>query len=360
MLKNNKFTIIVCIITLILNLFSVTLNANSLDLIRNETNKEKNNYDRMFLKDYPIYLVNVRNENQFNKDLVSGRLNDIYEQNINKNLDKHNELNFNNNIYMKVDASTLYSIIDDSVLDDTFKKVEELKNTGNKINYVTFLYNSALNDGDMNNPDWWEKNFEYFDSYGGYRFLYTESAINYSGNTVELLSNNNSQTWSSIFRSVIKLGVDELIDNYINDKLTSIIDLFKIIFNNTIPTINLTKRDVDGYIDVTPHPTVRLKYVYIQDKLNKIPGYAYYEYGRTQMVELSTNIYYKLPSKKRPGGWTYDYITGSEVFNREFRNKGFYGSREFLNGMIRYYENGTTNKYEERLNWRDIVVTLER
>lgn len=41
MLKNNKFTIIVCIITLILNLFSITLDANSLDLIRNETNTEK-------------------------------------------------------------------------------------------------------------------------------------------------------------------------------------------------------------------------------------------------------------------------------------------------------------------------------
>lgn len=210
MLKNNKLTIIVSIITLILNLFSVTLNANSLDLIKNETNKEKNNYNRMPLKDYPIYLVNVRNEKQFNKDLVSGRLNDIYEQNINKNLDKHNELNFNNNIYMKVDASNLYSIIDDSVLNDTFKKIDELESAGNKINYVTFLYNSALNDGDMNNPDWWEKNFKYFDSYGGYRFMYTETGINYTGNTIQLPSKNYSQTWSSIFRSVIKIGLMKL------------------------------------------------------------------------------------------------------------------------------------------------------
>lgn len=348
-------TIIIAVFNIVCYLTSNSIYANSLIAQNKLRNHDVSEYDQKI----PIYLVEIKDRKQYEKEIKDGTFQDriVY---LKEQLPDETDvfLNFESYSLKKVCFFEASEIIDKNIVEDTYKCVDKILEQGHNVNYITFQINNQQRYSNLDDPRWWEDRYKYITSYEGYKFLFSESSINYTANAVDLLSNHESKTWNSIFKSVINIGINETVDYYSGHTLNLAIDFFKNLFGYSYPDIRVTVRDANGQIDVTPNPTVYLRYFYIEDKLQKIPGYAYYEYGRAQMVKFTTNVFYKIPYKKRPGGWTYDYLSGSKVFRGSLSNKGFYASKEFLEGMIRYYENGTNSKYEESLDWDDIFTEL--
>ena len=351
-----KLVRVLCIILAISELFSIRINSYSVSDAEKLENELLRNDILNYIEDIPVFIVDVRDKCLYERDCEELRFHKYVMNSIKNKLDYNK--NFENSEYsiLRINTNEIQNFVDKRILKDTINKVKSIKGEGLRVNYVTFLGNKEFSYSKENDPSWWESYYKNFGYYGGYKFLYSESSINYSGNSIDLLNNSRSKTWNNIFSSFIELGIDEIVDRYVNRTLKTVIDLFSSIFNREYPRIDISVRNAEGYIDASPHPTVRIRYVYIEDKLDKIPGHAYYEYGRTQMIDLSTDIYYKLPYRKRPGGWTYDYITGSKEFRNVFKNSGFEGPLDFLRSVKRYYENGTNSIYEENLDWHGLFM----
>ena len=83
------------------------------------------------------------------------------------------------------------------------------------------------------------------------------------------------------------------------------------------------------------------KKVVFSDNLNRVPGYAYYDWGYLQSFKAKTKVDAKWPVSVRPGGTTYDYETNTYTYPywKTVNTPGFNGNTTLYQSVKSLYEN---------------------
>ncbi len=103
-----------------------------------------------------------------------------------------------------------------------------------------------------------------------------------------------------------------------------------------------------------------MRTIYIQDKLDRIPGYAYYQWGNTEEFKATLKLDAKWPTAVRPGG-TYDYNTEVSTVGgqQSSRTPGFFGNSTLYRSIISLYKNELGYfPHNERIDFMSIIAKL--
>jgi len=114
----------------------------------------------------------------------------------------------------------------------------------------------------------------------------------------------------------------------------------KTFFDIYTPPISVEYSTAGGYLKAKVSGTLYIRTILIKDVLDRIPGYAYYDWGTTEQLKAKLKIDAKWPIGKRPGG-TYEYDTRTYTYEPTYvsNTPGFYGNSTLYRSVIDLYEN---------------------
>ncbi len=106
----------------------------------------------------------------------------------------------------------------------------------------------------------------------------------------------------------------------------------------------------EGHYKAWVDGEIYLRTVYIKDKLNKIPNYAYYNYAHTEQTKLNQGVDVKYPISQRPAG-TYNYAKYAKYGSAKITSTdGFSGNVSFYKKVIDKYISSGYSQYIETIN----------
>ena len=156
-----------------------------------------------------------------------------------------------------------------------------------------------------------------------------------------------------------KIAADVIIGD-VYERMTLAAEVLSAFWDSVHQPLNVTYGDADdGYIKVRAAGYVYVRDVYIRDVIDRIPGYAYYQWATTEQTRFQQVYRINLPVRQRTAT-TYEYeIVASASDVHEAMTPGFEGSISFYIKVISMY-NITHDyfTYEEDIQTHAIMATL--
>lgn len=212
---------------------------------------------------------------------------------------------------------------------------------------------------DSDSEEYWESECEYFGSRNGYKFLYTETAYRIYTNYVTPGNVTPSFNWVSFATSVVGT-VASMAAGSTNRVVQIAETVVSTILGSMEPALSVTyAQAAEGKIEVAIDGHIYTRTVFIQDKLDRFAGYAYYYIGGADQAKVYQLMKAMVPTSKRTST-TYEYtLYTGQSSKKTFNTPGFLPSREICDTYIEYYRmTGAYLTYEETIDPGSLVTSL--
>ena len=317
------------------------------------------------LIEIPIYFTYVNNnldDIDFIKESVSSELDDITKNVVDKSSEQLHIIQTGYKI-IQIEKSLKIDVITNPLYVDTFTRIQEMINQGVKVNYVNLFVkeqDATTLSNDPNDPAYWEEICTYLGTYNNYKFLYLESAANVESSWVTPGNIGASLKWNEIAKKTLEAVLDHYIKGNFYKAVKAVSSGLSSFFDYVDTPLSVTYSSAGGYLKAKVSGTVYLRTVLIRDRLDRIPGHAYYTWGHTERFQSNLKIDAKWPISLRPGGTTYNYSTGTHTFPAQYSNtNGFYGNSTLYSSIINLYENTIGYfTHDETIDINSIVTKL--
>ena len=221
------------------------------------------------------------------------------------------------------------ALIQNELFSGTFERVCDLMNEGITVNYINFFVSES-------NAAKAAPIGIYLGSYNGYKFRYLESSAGIESSWVTP-NKSTSISWPTLMAKTLKsfIGLSK------NKVLTTAVVGSDIISNVVdAKPLKVSYGTSGSYLKIKVSGDLYMRDIYIEDKLNKVSGYDYYKWGRTEQTKLVVKHDAKIPTKKRTES-TYDF-THDTWPSRKYTTStpGFAGNDTLYKNILNVYQNG--------------------
>lgn len=266
---------------------------------------------------------------------------------------------------VEVPSSEKVELINNPLTAPVLKRACEIANSGVKLNYIN-LFVLSEKDGTMLNmrgdPDseaYWESTCNYLCSYNGYKYLYNESAYSIQTNYVKPGNVNSSFNWGTFLQKSL-ISVASMLTGEASQTRQIASTLISNIVGSTTTPLSVTYGNAsDSKLLTAVSGHVYIRTVFLQDKLDKFSGYAYYYYGSTEEMRVYQKLDAMIPTSKRTST-TYNYtpvMASSSVIR--YATPGFEGTPNFAAELLRRYRyTNVYSVYSESFDTSSIVMSI--
>ena len=295
--------------------------------------------------------INVRKE--LNKTESNTR------ENINitdaSNIIKISEKGYN---VIEIKSSEKSEIVNNPLFVNTVRRAAKAIEEGLIVDSINFYTKNDLakeeNSSRVNNNDseaYWESHCYYLGTYSGYKFLYLESCIAVSTNRVVPNNITPSFNWVNFIGKTVKSALGVWIDQRLSTGVTVITDLVSNILGAIDTPMSVSySQAAAGYIETWVKGNWYIRDVYIQDKLDKVSGYAYYEWACMQQTRMQHALDVAIPVGQRTATtYDYRYYAGYGPV-QTYSTPGYVNSQAFMSAVLSKYNSsvyGIMPYYEE-------------
>lgn len=316
------------------------------------------------LSEIPIYMTYI-NDNNISLDNIKESVSSELENAKQASL-KNEPLKVVKNAYTisEISASSKADIINNPVYSSTFSRAKDLIEQGVEISNINFFVNDPnlmASANNLDDPAYWEENYALFGNYSGYVFRYYESSMKVESGWVTPGNISPSLKWDAIAKKSIETVLDHYVKDVFVGSVRSTLNTLSTFFGMFTAPISVTYGSSGGSLEAKVSGNLYMRTIFIQDKLDRFPGYAYYKCGSVEMFRSRVGIEATWPISSRPGGTTYNYGYGLRSLDEQTSATiGFYGgSQATLSSMLSLYKN--TNGYyqhNERIDHMSIIANL--
>lgn len=299
------------------------------------------------LSDIPIYITPIEeNENltDAEKDVISRTIADSCS---------NNRLNaasvIDNYGVIKLTDTEKQDILSSPIYSSTLNRIAEIVNKGTTVKYINifvpagFLNNNETSvmsaNGNADDISYWESNCFYLGSYNGYKFLYLESSVGVETSEVTPGNISGSLKWDAIAQKTLEVVLDHYVKNNYYKAVRAVANGLSTLFSMYESPLSITYSASSGYVKAKVSGDLYLRTVLIRDDLDRVEGYAYYNWGTTERFAAALRVDAKYPYKQNTSG-TYEYKYPSYTFSTQNSNTpGYYGNNTFFSSVISLYTN---------------------
>ena len=314
-------------------------------------------------EDIPIFITYMESNNS---DIISSANEAISL--LNNNISDHQEPSrITSPSYEVVEISNdiKTSLLSNHLFASTFKRVTEMISNGIKVNYLNFYLpaNAKSMTTDTDTISYWENICDYYAIYEGYKFLSLPSSVGVESSWVTPDNIDPYDTWSEIATSYIKTFVDCLIENYYYDVLESVVGSLRDFFDlaNSTPLTVSYGTAQQSYIKAKVSGTAYIKTIFIRDDLDKVDGYAYYDWGTVEAFKSTLKIDCKWPTERTSYGYEYDTETRNLGSTKTCETPGYssMGKYDACDRIIDLYENNIGRVYyQEEIDIYSLIAEM--
>jgi len=310
----------------------------------------------------PVFITYIDYSDEDNiddtKELACLEINDAFKSRENTQhagsqkltIDESSALHINNSTYeiIEVADASKAEMLNRPEFASTINRIGELVDQGVSVNYVNFFLSqngASGTRGDPSDPAYWEGSCPKLcpaggsNVYNGYKFLYIESAVNVE-TTPKVAGNIGSMNWTSVAAKITKLAADVIVKNAVFQVASVAYDALSAVFSGYQAPYSVTYSASSGYLKTWVSGDLYMRTILISDNLNRIAGYAYYDWGHLESFKAKTKVDAKWPVSVRPGG-TYNYETNTYAYStwRYATTPGFNGNTTLYSSVINLYQN---------------------
>ena len=327
------------------------------------------NQEREVIIDIPIYVTYInptRIGNQNIQEIANQNLCKQIENSSLSNSTSNREIIISNNEYntKMVSQKEKIEMCETPFYVNTLKNAYELTSAGVIVKSINFFVvnkdenNINRGNADPSDPNYWLNTCTKLGTRNGYQFLYTESAINVETDQVVPGNLASTMNWKDIFAKSIKIVADRLVKNKVYDSTTIVYDVLSTIIDGYTPALSVSYSTGGGYVKAKVSGTVYQRTIFLEDKLNKFSGYAYYTYGATQRLVSTIVTEVKYPIKKNASG-TYEYkvLAGTSSAKTTY-TPGYLGNTSLYDSILECYKKNTYVTHEESIDVKKNMTTL--
>lgn len=262
------------------------------------------------------------------------------------------------------DAQKL-SVLENPIYSSTFNQIAEMISGGVTVKYVN-LFSGASNvdyvvssTGDPNDISYWENNCSSLGTYNGYKFLYLESSAGVETSEVEPGNISGSWKWSEIAKKSIEAVCDHYVKDNFYKAVKAVFNGLSTLFSIYESPLTISYGSSDGYIKAKVSGDIYIRTVLIRDDLNRVEGYAYYNWGTTQRFAAALRVDAKYPYKQNASG-TFEYRYPSYTYPTQYSSTpGYYGNSTLYASIIQLYNNTIGYfTHDERIDVSSMVTSM--
>ena len=237
------------------------------------------------------------------------------------------------------------------------ERVQKLQEDGVNVSGITFNMDYNLLSSipkEYDDPAYWEGVTNYLGSYNGFKFRYIESTLSVESGEIDYKSVSNiseATTWGEIAKSSLVF----IAKQYLAGKSSELSTLFKVqSFITSMPSASLNikyGKGNNGFMKYKAFGNLITRDVWMNDKDNKVYGYAYYHWGYTQLADLTISMNVKVPTSAT----TYKPYSGI-VTRFKKQTPGYNGSVNLYQNLIKCYNSVTSQNYSEDIDVYNTVM----
>lgn len=168
--------------------------------------------------------------------------------------------------------------------------------------------------------------------------------------------------WVQIAGKTAKLAASVLVQNTPYSVAFIVYDAVSIVLNGYQPPYSvLYSNATEGYLKIWVTGDLYQRTILISDNLNRVSGYAYYDWGGVEQLKSKSNMMAKWPVSVRPGGYTYnyEYATYTSLTWNYATTPGFYGNTTLYQAVINLYQNTMGYfTHMEKVNVNSAIASL--
>lgn len=257
------------------------------------------------------------------------------------------------------------AMFDNILYTSTLKNAQELMANGIIVKNINFfVVNSPENmtapmaANDPSDPNYWLSTCTKLGTRNGYQFLYTESMTNVETGWVVPGNLTASLNWQSILQKSIKIAMDRYVKNTVYDTVSLTYDILSTMIDGYTPPLSISYSAGGGYVKAKVSGTLYQRTIFLEDKLNKFNGYAYYTYGGTQRLASAVKVDTKYPIKQNTSGtYEFAYKTGTSNI-KTTSTPGYAGNTTLYDSILSCYNMNTYVTHVETIDVRQYMTTL--
>ena len=316
---------------------------------------------KQYIQTIPIYITYIQNWDEESAQMIKERSNaDLNALALSYNGKENNAVyaeDGSNKLCIEKTEYSVYRVTENNIaatvvrpeFANIFNRIYELSKQGVNVNYVNiFLQESAKkanSGGDANDPSYWESICPQLcppggtNVYQGYKFLYLESSVNVDTTPI-VAGNIGGMNWTSIVSKFTKLMADVKVNNTVYQAFSVAYESLSIVFSGFAPPYSVTYSASSGFLKTWVTGDLYMRTILISDNLNRVSGYAYYDWGHLESFRAKTKVDAKWPVSKTPGG-TYIYETNVKTYStwRTVSTPGYNGNTTLYANVVFLYEN---------------------
>lgn len=337
-IKLNSVSIFI-LLSFIFMSFSVAANAVSEESVHYRESVE--------LEDIPVFMTVMEGTidlSEEQKNVISNVIDRYYQSGSSSTI--VNNLNHNGIVLLTNDQKN--SLRNSPIYAQLFNNIANIIDSGAEVKYVNIfstvstvneLISGNTSSGDLNDPSYWESICPYLGSYNGYKFLYVESAVGVETSEVSPANLSPSWNWDTIAMKTLQVLVNHYVKDVFYQSVSAVTNGLSTVFNIYENPLKITYGASEGYVRAKVSGDVYVRTVLIRDDLDRVQGYAYYNWGITERFVAVSRVHIKYPYKRNASG-TYDYRYPSYTFPaQQSYTPGYYGNSAFFTSVISLYNN---------------------
>lgn len=318
------------------------------------------------LADIPIFVAKTDSLDDATKDAINGLIREsISERSATKAIDSliasgRIEIRTAQLDIMELTSAEREEAFTSGLFTAAFKAMQETIDQGEAINHITLYLpagGSIMAVGAVDDPSYWENMFPVLGTYNGYKFLYSEASASRKTPFVEVANLSPSINWSALPGAIIKASIDFFV-NQVADNILDTIGTLANFFGIIQPPLPISYGASGTYLEYNVSGDLYYRTIYIRDLQNKVPGYAYYQWGLTQRFRGRVTCNPKWAVKPNDGGG-YEYFTEYKSGPYlEVKTSGYDEETAPLASILNRYNGAGYMPHEELLDVQNIIYNM--
>lgn len=257
------------------------------------------------------------------------------------------------------------NVLESPIYDSTFSSIQDIIDSGVTVKYINLFSVDSPNTvsaraaGDTDDLSYWENNTAYLGTYDGYRFQYLESSAGVESSEVTPNNITGSLKWNEIAKKTLQVVCDHYVKNDYYKAVKAVANGLSTLFSFYENPLTVSYSSSQGYVKAKVSGDIYIRTVLIRDDLDRVKGYAYYNWGTTQRFAAALRVDAKYPYHKNSSG-TYEYRYPSYTYPTQYSNTpGYYGGPTFYKSVIDLYKNTIGYfTHDERIDVYSAVASL--
>lgn len=322
------------------------------------------------LNDIPFFVTTIPNITDITDEQKQMVSNAINTSAVNEISEVSNNVFQGKTVLNSEDFNVSYStdvqreeILSSPIYADTLEQAKTLIDQGVTVKYLNFFISESMLQGNLrynaNDPSYWENNCPSFGTYNGYKLLYTESSIGVETSEVTLGNAAGSLQWTAIAKKTFQVLADHFVKNTFYKAVKALSSSLSTIMSSYSNPLQITYGASGGYIKAEISGDIYTRTILIRDDLNRVDGYAYYNWGKTQRLVVAMRMKIKYPYKQNASG-TYEYEYPSYTSSKQTSyTPGHNGNSTIYRSIVSLYENTTGYfTHDEYIDVHSFIATL--